>query len=177
VPFSSVRLIRSWAANTSPSGTYQLSAVGKIRCPDLRPTPVVEVITDKVGGNSITRALLALTALKRSPRVVGETRETGSKAASQVARRVGIDPTVRRLYLQRPESGAAELDALRADRQGNPRGHWVRGHWRNQYHASIDEHQLRWIEGYPRGDFSKGIVAGQSIQVVRGPRDDNETGH
>ncbi len=70
------------------------------------------------------------------------------------------------------ESGAAELDALRAARAGAPRGHWVRGHWKRQWYAATEEHRWHWIDGYPRGDFEKGAVPGDRVQVARPPRAD-----
>lgn len=170
-------IVRSWSRSSARGGLYRLPDVGTVRCPDLRPSAVVETVsTSGTRGGDAARVLVALTALSRTSTNVRETRETGSKAAQKVARIHRMaEPTVRRLYLNRPESGPTELDALRAARAGRPRGHWVRGHWRRQWHASIDEHRWHWIDGYPRGDFEKGVVPGQRIQVARPPHPDTES--
>lgn len=164
-------IVRAWGRSTSH--LYRFANAGLIRCPDLSPVPVVEPVREGSAqdlGNA-TRALAALTALMRTSSNVTETRELGSKAARKVAARFKLDdPVVRRLYLNRPESGAAELDALRAARAGTPRGHWVRGHWKRQWYATTEEHRWHWIDGYPRGDFETGSVPGPRVQVARPPR-------
>ena len=123
------------------------------------------------------RILQTFTALCRT-RVIREDTHTGSKAARQRAARAGLtDPAIRRVYLRRPEHGQAELDAARAARRGEPtRGHWVRGHWKRQWFGSINEHRMIWIEGYPRGDFTRGTVTGTKTLIAAGgdPRPDPE---
>ncbi|MFE0775405.1 hypothetical protein [Streptomyces sp. NPDC058861] len=49
-------------------------------------------------------------------------------------------------------------------------GHWVRGHWREHYYASVDEHRPIWIEGFPRGDFTRPAPARDRLLVARGDR-------
>lgn len=73
---------------------------------------------------------------------------------------------MRRLYRRRPERGAAELDAPQAERQGTPRCRWVRGQWRQQWFPSVQEHRWQWIDGLPRGDFSKGTVGDERILIA-----------
>lgn len=114
------------------------------------------------------KILIALTALTRTSGVVGQFDEPTSKAARQVARKAGLmDSRVRRLYLQKADNGAYELEALRAQRHGTPRGHWVRGHSRHTWFPSVEEHRWQWVEGFLRGDFTKGAVSGERIQFAR----------
>jgi len=168
-PFENRWVIRSWARG---SGVFRFKGVDHhVRCPDLRPSAVVELLGEQQNQAPVARILMALTALSRTADSVGETRELASKAARLRASKAGMpDPRVRRLYLHRPAAGAQELEALRAERQGSPRGHWVRGHWRNQWYPSIEEHRLRWIDGFPRGDFTQGTVSGERIQIARPPK-------
>jgi len=164
-------VVRAWSRRTSD--LYRFANAGLIRYADLCAVPVVEPVREgsAPGQGHATRALAALTALMRTSSNVKETRELGSKAARKVAARFKLDdPVVRRLYLNRPESGAAELDALRAARTGAPRGHWVRGHWKRQWYPATEEHHWHWIDGYPRGDFETGSVPGARVQVARPPR-------
>nr|BFE71759.1 hypothetical protein GCM10020092_050600 [Actinoplanes digitatis] len=101
------------------------------------------------------RLLQTLTALCHTT-LVRDQIAPASKAARREATRAGLtDPPIRRIYLRRPEHGKHELDAARDSHAGGPpRGHWVRGHWKNQWHPSISEHRPIWVAGYPRGDFT-----------------------
>jgi hypothetical protein len=113
------------------------------------------------------RLLQTLTALCRTPLVRDESARA-SKAAQQEIARAGLtNQAIRRIQLRRPEHAQHELDAARAARAGRPpRGHWVRGHWKNQWHPSIDEHRPIWIAGYPRGDFTAGTVSGTKVLIA-----------
>ena len=48
------------------------------------------------------------------------------------------------------------------------RSHWVRGHWRQQWYPSIQDHRTIWIDGFIRGDAELGTVTGRKIYVARG---------
>jgi len=165
-PFTNRGVIRSWCRG---AGVFNVTGgTGRIRCPDLRPSPVIELLGEDHPATPVSKILIALTALTRTSGVVGQSDEPTSKAARQVARKAGlIDSRVRRLYLQKADSGAYELEALRAQRHGTPRGHWVRGHWRHTWFPSVEEHRWQWVEGFLRGDFTKGAVSGERIQVAR----------
>lgn len=130
---------------------------------------------DQGGPAGPNRLLQTFAALCRTPLVHDRT-AVGSKAARQTARRLDrADPLIRRVQLRRPEHGQEELDAARAARTGTPpRGHWVRGHWKQQWHASIGEHRTIWISGYPRGDFAAGTVPGRKVLVASDRRDGTE---
>lgn len=130
---------------------------------------------DQGGPAGPNRILQTFAALCRTPLVRDET-TPGSKAARQAAQRAGRpDPTIRRVQLRRPEDAEVELEAARAARAGTPpRGHWVRGHWKQQWYASLGEHRSIWISGYPRGDFATGVVPGQKILVASNRHAPNE---
>jgi hypothetical protein len=125
---------------------------------------------DQGGPAGPHRILQAFTALCRAP-LVGQESVPGSRAARAESASVGVpDRQIRRVYLRRPEYGQHELDAARAARAGHPpRGHWVRGHWKDQWHSSVGEHRTIWISGYPRGDFTRGMVPGSKVLVAVEP--------
>lgn len=116
---------------------------------------------------AILRLLNAFAGLCRTPLVQEDTKAASSKARRATARSKLANPLIRRLYLRHPEAGQEELNALRRERAGSPRGHWVRGHWKNQWFSSVEEHRPTWIEGYPRGDFTKGEVTGEAVLVAK----------
>ncbi len=122
---------------------------------------------DQGGPAGTNRILQTFAALSRTPLVRDES-APGSKAARQAAARAGLqDRPIRRVYLRRPQDGPAELEAARAERAGRPpRAHWVRGHWKDQWYPSIEEHRTIWVSGYPRGDFSAGTVGGTKVLVA-----------
>jgi hypothetical protein len=143
-----------------------------ILAPGLSPSSLgIRQLGRRCEGEQTVRLLQALTGLIRSP-LVDESTEIGSKAARKEAARAGIEePRIRRVYLRRPEHAAAELEAAREARGGQPtKGHWVSGHWKRQWHPSIGEHRWIRIEGYPRGDFTPGGVTPPRVRVARGDR-------
>jgi hypothetical protein len=140
--------------------------------PGLSPSSLgIRQMGSRCDGETTVRLIQALTGLIRSP-MTDETVAIGSKAARKEAVRAGItDPRIRRLYLRRPEHAAAELEAARNARAGRPvRGHWVSGHWKRQWHASIGEHRWIRVDGYPRGDFAAGEVNIPKARIARGDR-------
>lgn len=130
------------------------------------------VPTDVGGPASPHRLLQAFSALVRLP-LVRDEHGPASKSARKEGERAGVqNAAVRRVYLRRPEHAQEELEAARAARQARPaRGHWVRGHWKQQWYASLEEHRPLWVSGYPRGDFTTGAVPGVKMLVASG-RDD-----
>ncbi|MDF3290172.1 hypothetical protein [Streptomyces silvisoli] len=115
--------------------------------------------------------LLSLTALSRQPLAHIDVPKVPQQVAGR-ARRAGVDvQRFRRIRLRQPERAALELQAARDKANGTTRaGHWVRGHWRQQYYPSIDEHQAVWIEGHPRGDFTKPASNAPRILIANGDR-------
>jgi hypothetical protein len=175
----------TWASLVASDGQLAVSVVGwirawrqatyrplnlRVRCRELQihtsayghfgaPT------SDAGGPASPSRMLQTLTALLRSPLVSVENTERAASSGSP--RRPPAPSTIRRVYLRRPEHGASELQAARDARAGRRhRGHWVSGHWKNQWYPSVEEHRERWIEGYPRGDFDLGDVPGTKVRVA-----------
>lgn len=156
----------------TPAGAYDVNGV-TVQVTALFPQLAYFVPWDKpahAGTHSVS-LLRTLSALSRQPL----TREDSPKiheSVRAIARNAKVRPeSFRRIALRRPEAAAHELAAARAIAEGRtPAGHWVRGHWRNQYYASVDEHRPLWIEGFPRGDFSQPAPAGERLLVARGDR-------
>ncbi|WP_275466331.1 hypothetical protein [Streptomyces noursei] len=156
----------------TPAGAYDVNGV-TVQVTALFPQLAYFVPWDKpahAGTHSVS-LLRTLSALSRQPL----TREDSPKIHQSVranARNAKVRPeSFRRIALRRPEAATHELAAARAIAEGRtPAGHWVRGHWRNQYYASVDEHRPLWIEGFPRGDFSQQAPAGERLLVARGDR-------
>ncbi|MGD3109385.1 hypothetical protein [Streptomyces sp. YGL11-2] len=115
--------------------------------------------------------LLSLTALSRQALASVDVPKVPQQVAGR-ARRAGIDvQRFRRIRLRQPERAALELQAARDKANGTTRaGHWVRGHWRQHYYPSIDEHQPLWIEGHPRGDFTKPVSNTPKVLIANGDR-------
>ncbi len=42
----------------------------------------------------------------------------------------------------------------------------MRGHWKQQWYPSVEEHRPLWVSGYPRGDFTGGVVPGAKVLVA-----------
>lgn len=78
-----------------------------------------------------------------------------------------VDREVRVLSLVNPEHGRYELDAATGRKL---RAHWVRGHWRNQWYATAQEHKTIWVDGFVRGDASIGTVGGARVYAARAPK-------
>ncbi len=123
--------------------------------------------TDVGGPASPHRLLQAFSALVRTP-LIRDKHGPVSKAARRDGERAGLrDAAARRVYLRRPEYAEEELEAARAARDARPaRGHWVRGHWKQQWYPSVEEHRPLWVSGYPRGDFTGGEVPGAKILIA-----------
>lgn len=111
----------------------------------------------------------AIGAIAASPATTHSTIDARTKSERKKRTRRGDLPTqsreLRVLSLRRPEHGRYELDAATGRRQ---RSHWVRGHWRNQWYASTEEHRIIWIDGFVKGDPELGGVSGPKIHVARG---------
>lgn len=128
----------------------------RTRTCDLQPRGIVQFYNHARAAapqdSDLMRLLRALGELSRHP-ITRQDDTPTSKASRRAAKAAGTsDAGIRRLYLQRPESGPAELAALRAERIGSVRAHWVRGHWKRQWLPSIQEHRWTFIEGYARGE-------------------------
>ncbi|MGP5523305.1 hypothetical protein ACTXM3_08400 [Glutamicibacter arilaitensis] len=111
----------------------------------------------------LIRYLRALSAIARSPRT-----DTTTKAITVAKRKKGKRTYTRErnvtvVSLQRPETAQYELDGARG--RIRQRAHWVRGHWRNQWYATVEDHRPKWIDGFMKGDPEKGTV--QTRKVVK----------
>jgi hypothetical protein len=92
---------------------------------------------------------------------------TESEKQRKIRRRKGLRQPrqVRVLSLVNPNYGRYEMDAATGHKL---RSHWVRGHWRQQWYPSIQDHRTIWIDGFIRGDAELGTVAGRKIYVAKG---------
>jgi hypothetical protein len=137
-PFNEAVLVRTWHRATS-SDPYHVRAryrdliasLVNPECFRTTPPPATPV-----------RLLQGLTGLLRTNFVTATSASPFKRAGPPARGRQTTAAHIRRLYLRHPEHGSQELDALRSERDRAPRGHWVRGHWRNQWFPSIDEHPL-----------------------------------
>lgn len=108
---------------------------------------------------AMLRSAKAILDSPLSTQNTGET-QPRKKKSKRSRRAKDIDTsTVRVLSLRRPEYGKYELDAATGHTPKTPqRMHWVRGHWRNQWYPSAQEHRPRWIDGYIKGNADYGDV-------------------
>ncbi len=103
-------------------------------------------------------------AISRSPRTKDETKIVQRRVKKHGRVRSVHDDPIRILSLHNPEHGGYELDAATGRKM---RQHWVRGHWRNQWYASIEEHRTIWIDGFIKGDSELGTMASPKVYVAR----------
>lgn len=107
----------------------------------------------------------ALSAIARSPQTeeTADAVETPVQRRSRIKRHKRAPRDVRVLSLHHAEHGRYELDAATGRKV---RAHWVRGHWRNQWYASTQEHHTIWIDGFVRGDGDLGLVTGPKVYLA-----------
>ena len=107
----------------------------------------------------------ALSAIARSPQTVQTTDSvrTPVRRKGRTKQHKSVSRDVRVLSLHHAEHGRYELDAATGRKV---RAHWVRGHWRNQWYASTQEHHTIWIDGFVRGDGDLGIVTGPKVYLA-----------
>ena len=72
---------------------------------------------------------------------------------------------IRTISLRKPQVAHNEFEAATGIKQ---RAHWVRGHWRNQWYPSYEEHRPLWIEGHPKGDPKLGTVDSATVYLAKG---------
>lgn len=105
--------------------------------------------------------LLGLGVLQRSRYVEHDDAPQLDPATTSKARRAGASTTVRTSSLLRRE--VIELEAGRGSKH---RAHWVRGHWRRQWHPSVKLHRMKWVEGHMRGDPHLGVLEDRPVLVA-----------
>ncbi|MGP4994582.1 hypothetical protein [Glutamicibacter ardleyensis] len=115
-----------------------------------------------VSAQKLINYLRALTAIARSPRTNSVKKSVTVSKRKKGKRTYTTERTVTIMSLQRPETARYELDGARGSVQ---RLHWVRGHWRRQWYATVEDHRLKWIDGFIKGDPDKGTT--QSRKVVK----------
>lgn len=141
----------------------------------LVPVETVDTVVDQETGTypsseKFTHCLgliRSINAVSKSAHTRDTPTETESPKQSKIRRRKGLKKprTIRVLSLVNPEYGRYEMDAATGRKL---RSHWVRGHWRQQWYPSIQDHRTIWIDGFIRGDAELGTVTGRKIYVARG---------
>lgn len=105
--------------------------------------------------------LRALSAIARSPRTSAVPKPVTVARRKKGKRSYTKERNVTVMSLHRPETARYELDGARGNTR--LRVHWVRGHWRNQWYATVEDHRLKWIDGFIKGDPDKGIVQNRKV--------------
>lgn len=109
----------------------------------------------------------SINAVAKSAHTREKLTDTESDKQRKVRRRKGLrrPHQVRVLSLVNPDYGRYEMDAATGRKI---RSHWVRGHWRQQWYPSTQDHRTIWIDGFIRGDADLGAVTGRKIYVAKG---------
>ena len=124
------------------------------------------------GDTWFTSLLVAATAVSKSPLTVNEDVLPGARTGKIARSRGIVDRPVRRSSLRHREYGDLELDAARGARgvHSPQRFHYVRGHWRQQWYPTVQEHRVRWIDGFSKGNIDLGAVSGTKVLIGAGDR-------
>ena len=104
--------------------------------------------------------LRSLSAIARSPRTKAVSKPVTVARRKKGKRTYTKERNVTVMSLHRPETARYELDGARGRTQ---RQHWVRGHWRSQWYATVENHRLKWIDGFIKGDPDKGTVQNRKV--------------
>lgn len=96
--------------------------------------------------------------------VVGEQKTRKKRKASK--RKTGDISKITVVSLIDQKHGRYELEAA-TNTNIKMRLHWVRGHWRNQWYASVNEHRAIWINGFAKGDPTLGHVQNRIVYTTR----------
>lgn len=125
----------------------------------------------KIWVANITMAALTFAAgsLWLSQRVLVEEPAQASRGARRRAEKIAGTSEVRVVRLRRTEHAAESEDAERAAGEGG-RSYscqWVvRGHWRNQYYATVKAHRPIWIDPYVKGPDEAPLKTSKTIFAV-----------
>ncbi|WP_424187647.1 hypothetical protein ACOBQX_07575 [Actinokineospora sp. G85] len=119
---------------------------------------------------ALQRAILA-TWLLMGQTLVRSEQMTAPRAARRRIERLDpvLDPTVRYIDLRRARiepSDRPDDDVGKGTREYRHR--WiVRGHWRNQYYPSRNDHRPIWIDPHFAGPEDKPLLGGERVNVLR----------
>jgi hypothetical protein len=80
-----------------------------------------------------------------------------------------LDPTVRYIDLRRARTeSAGRTDEENRSGSREYRHRWVvRGHWRNQWYPSRNDHRPIWIDPHVAGPEDKPLLGGERVNVLR----------
>lgn len=101
--------------------------------------------------------------------IVGEKKKRKARKASK--RKIGDISKITVVSLVDQKHGRYELEAATHIKM---RLHWVRGHWRNQWYPSVEEHRAIWINGFAKGDPTLGSVQNRTVYTTRSRRRPND---
>lgn len=129
-----------------------------------------ESAADRDARSALQRTILA-TWLLMGQTLTRSERVTAPRPARRRIERLDrtLDPTVRYIDLRRARTEPSERpDDDTANRTRNYRHRWiVRGHWRNQYYPSRNDHRPIWIDPHLAGPDDKPLLGGERVNVLR----------
>ncbi|MGP9651767.1 hypothetical protein ACT3TP_14935 [Glutamicibacter sp. AOP38-B1-38] len=123
---------------------------------------VLDLVEDepKTSSQRLINYLRALNAISQSPRTSSITKAVAVAKRKKGKRTYTKERPVTIMSLHKPETAQYELDGVRGTVQ---RQHWVRGHWRKQWYATMEDHRLKWIDGFIKGDPELGTVNARKV--------------
>lgn len=126
---------------------------------------------DPVSYDHIFRLIRAIAEAARSPMSATERTSESTTAAGRA--RPSRETNLHRFYLRHPEHADEEGAAvLAAQGKLSPRPHWVRGHWRRQWYATVEQHRWKWIEGHPTRDYEGPETSTPTVHIATNTTDD-----
>jgi hypothetical protein len=118
---------------------------------------------------TLDRAVLATWLLMGQTLVRSEQLVAPRAAQRRIAREdPDLDPTVRYIDLRRARTEPADRTDKDRTSTREYRHRWiVRGHWRNQFYRSRNDHRPIWIDPHFAGPEDKPLLGGERVNVLR----------
>jgi hypothetical protein len=120
---------------------------------------------------ALERTILATWLLMGQTLVRSEQLTAPRAARRRIAREdPHLDPTVRYIDLRRARTEPVERSDITEPRSATReyRHRWiVRGHWRNQWYPSRNDHRPIWIDPHVAGPEDKPLLGGERVNVLR----------
>lgn len=128
---------------------------------------------DDIESQTLANLMRSLLHLSQSPIVSNERIQHSAKKKKKHRNKNRSAQTVDITYLSlRPVEQSLRqttpTGTTPAHSEHHTRRHMARGHWRNQWYPSLQEHRVIWIDEHWRGDADIGIVNGKTIYIARG---------
>ncbi|MGP5014521.1 hypothetical protein ACTXJX_11940 [Glutamicibacter ardleyensis] len=105
--------------------------------------------------------LRALSAIAQSPRTNSVAKPVTVSKRKKGKRTYTTERPVTVMSLHKPETAQYELAGAKGTT--TQKLHWVRGHWRNQWYSTVEDHRLKWIDGFLKGDAELGTVSSRKV--------------